>query len=289
MILPDFVLTSRQNQVWKESGMDSLKNCIDKQHFKSYPHQIEYRYNTRGFRDQEWPDDIDKLQNAIWCIGDSFTVGIGSPREHIWPYILQQQTGIRTINVSMDGASNNWIARRCIDVIKNINPKTIIAQWSYIERREQLNRALEVAWIQFYAAVRSPDWPNGISLENFYTLPEHIKEELLTSHDQQWRAGISDEQMRLPYVRSTDEEDIENTITCLEQVNQAAHTVKVVHSFVPQFVNQSCKKSFNDRLSAITNKLIIPEIIKIDTARDGHHYDVKTATKFVESVLALLN
>lgn len=36
MILPDFVLTTRQNKVWTESGIDSLKGCLDKDYFKFY-------------------------------------------------------------------------------------------------------------------------------------------------------------------------------------------------------------------------------------------------------------
>ena len=125
MILPDFILPSRQHQICTESGIDSLEQCLDKKHFKLYPHQIEYRYNSRGFRDAEWPEDINDLKNATWCIGDSFTVGIGSPLKHTWPYILQQQTGCRVINISMDGASNEWMARKCSTLLKIINPKCI--------------------------------------------------------------------------------------------------------------------------------------------------------------------
>jgi len=29
-ILPDFVLTSRQNQTWQTSGMDRYEECLDK-------------------------------------------------------------------------------------------------------------------------------------------------------------------------------------------------------------------------------------------------------------------
>jgi hypothetical protein len=291
MILPDFILSSRVNQLWTESGIDSLENCTDKKHFKSYSHPIEYQYNSRGFRDQEWPGTKQELRDAIWCVGDSFTVGIGSPLEHTWPYLLQQQTEYRVINISMDGASNNWISRRAVDIIKNINPTIMIVQWSYVERREQPNRHLDQAWAQMYAGVRDQTWPDNVSLENFNTLPEHIQTELLTGHNhsQLWKCGLTDEQLRLPYINSTDEEDIDNTIECIETVNQVASpTVKVIHSFIPNFVNRSCKQSFTNQLSKTSNTLIIPEIIKIDAARDKHHYDIKTATKFVESVLPLL-
>ena len=290
VILPDFILPSRQNQIWTESGIDTFEECRDKKHFKSYPYPIEYRYNSRGFRDEEWPEDTNELQNAIWCVGDSFTVGIGSPLEHTWPSILQEQTKRRTVNVSMDGASNNWISRQCVDIIKNINPKTIIMQWSYIERREQPNKYIDAAWSQFYPTVRDSLWPDNISLENFNTLPTHIQNELLTEHSQSWKCGLTDEQLRLPYIKSTDEEDINNTIKCIEIVNQVAMpSVKAIHSFIPEFVNQSYKQLFTNQLLTTSSTLIIPEIIKIDVARDGHHYDIKTATKFIDLLLPLLN
>jgi hypothetical protein len=284
MILPDFLLPSRQNQVWQESGMDSLENCFDKRHFKSYPYPVEYCYNSRGFRDAEWPDN---LQHAIWCVGDSFTVGIGCPVEHTWPSVLQQQTSCRTVNVSMDGASNNWIARRSIDIIQNITPETLIAHWSYIERREQPNKYLDQAWDQFYATIRDPQWPENVKLENFNILPVHIQNEILTEYGQEWKCGLSDEQLRLPYIKSTDEEDIKNTINCIESVNQAAGSVKVIHSFIPQFVNKSYKHLFDSQLAKTSNSLIIPEFKPIDLARDGHHYDIATANKFVELIIKL--
>ena len=91
MLLPDFILRSRQNELFTESGLDTLKDCLDNTHYKNYPHQIEYKYNSRGYRDAEWPNTITELQDAIWCFGDSFTVGIGSPLNHTWVNILQSK------------------------------------------------------------------------------------------------------------------------------------------------------------------------------------------------------
>jgi hypothetical protein len=65
-------------------------------------------------------------------------------------------------------------------------------------------------------------------------------------------------------------------------------TVKIIHSFIPNFVNRSCKQVFTNQLFKTSNALIIPEIIAIDIARDAHHYDIKTATNFVKSVIPLL-
>jgi hypothetical protein len=36
----------------------------------------------------------------------------------------------------MDGASNQWISRKTIEIIKEVNPKNIIIMWSYTHRRE---------------------------------------------------------------------------------------------------------------------------------------------------------
>jgi hypothetical protein len=80
----------------KNSGMDTLEKCLDKDHYLSYTKDISYRYNSRGFRDHEWPED---LSDVIWCVGDSFTVGIGQPFEETWPNILQKQIGMRCLNL----------------------------------------------------------------------------------------------------------------------------------------------------------------------------------------------
>ena len=106
MILPDFVIPNRANRTLLETGIDSLEQCNNKKWFINYPYSVTYHYNSRGFRDTEWPEDLNL---AIWCFGDSFTVGLGNPTEHTWPYILEKETGIRCINISLDGASNDWM------------------------------------------------------------------------------------------------------------------------------------------------------------------------------------
>ena len=142
-LLPELYLPSRVNQHWLESGLDSLELCLNREHFLSYPHKIEYHSNSRGFRDAEWPDDMLELKEAVWCIGDSFTVGIGSPAEFTWPQRLSSAINKRTINVSMDGASNEWIARIAQHIISAVNPKKIVIMWSYTHRREHSNILLD--------------------------------------------------------------------------------------------------------------------------------------------------
>jgi hypothetical protein len=235
VILPEFVLPLRVDQHWKHSGMDSIQWCFDVDYFKTYPHKISYDYNSRGFRDEEWPSN---LSNAIWCFGDSFTVGLGCPREHTWTYLLQQQTNCSTINVSMDGASNTWITRKCLEVIQEINPKIIVIQWSYTHRRES----------------------DDITL--------------------------SDEDRRLPNIKTTFVDDIKHTIDCINQIERAK-TGQVIHSFIPEFIDRENKKLFD--LAVLTSaEHLIPEFAILDLARDGKHYDIKTAQQFVDDVVRLL-
>jgi len=137
MILPDLVLPSRRNQHLNYTGLDDLARSPNPEYFNNYPWPISYTFNSRGFRDLEWPNTVDELKNCIWCIGDSFTVGVGVPLEHTWPRQLETATGLRTINVSMDGASNNWIARRAKHILDTVDPCHMVVHWSFLHRREK--------------------------------------------------------------------------------------------------------------------------------------------------------
>jgi hypothetical protein len=283
MIFPDFVIPSRANQVWQTTGMDSKELCRDLQHYQSYPHQIEYRYNDRGYRDDAWPDSLRVLRDAVWCIGDSFTVGIGSPRSHTWTYLLQQALGQRTINVSMDGASNNWIARRAIRVIKHLAPEVMILHWSYVNRREaDVEIELDKTWQEFYGNVRAAGWPE-CSRQDRHLLPQHIQQELNQLHSK-FNTDVPDDYRLIYLTDCTDEDDIRNTLDCIHSVNQAATSTRVIHSFVPNFVPDGFKGVIESQMS----DLVITETPILDLARDGHHYDIATAKWLVDQIQRLL-
>ena len=116
----------------KYSGIDTLEECRDQKHFVNYPKTISYRYNSRGFRDHEWPQDLSEV---IWCVGDSFTVGIGQPFEETWPQLLEKKLGKRCLNLGQDGCSNDTMALRIQEIYKLHNPKLIVVMWSYLSRR----------------------------------------------------------------------------------------------------------------------------------------------------------
>jgi len=116
----------------KNSGIDTLEHCHDKEHYLAYTKDISYRYNSRGFRDDEWPEN---LSDVIWCVGDSMTAGIGQPFAESWPQLLQQKTGKRCLNLGEDGCSNDTISLRVNDIVNTYKPKLIVIMWSYFFRR----------------------------------------------------------------------------------------------------------------------------------------------------------
>lgn len=285
MILPDVALPARANQCWTYSGIDSPERCPDLKRFESYPHPVQYQHNSRGFRDDEWPED---LVNAIWCVGDSFTLGIGSARHCTWPYVLQQATGTRTINVSMDGASNNWMARQAWHILKSIQPRAMVIHWSYLHRREGLTGLSDNKKHNFmlhYNQVKESDWPEIYKVEQFSSLPVHVQHTLMTQHTRDWLQETTDDDLRLWHIRSDLQKDIANTRDCMTLVDTTAHQTQLIHSFIPDFAI-GYQHEFFRQIS--TTNAMIQDFDRLDLARDGHHYDLLTSQKFVQQITPLL-
>ena len=127
MIVKDYI-----NLKTKYLTPDTPELCFNKEHFKNYTKKVTYKFNSKGYRDNEWPDD---LTNIIWCVGDSFTVGVGQPFNETWPQLLEKASGYRCLNIGEDGCSNDSIALKTNKILSKHNPKKIIIMWSYFWRR----------------------------------------------------------------------------------------------------------------------------------------------------------
>jgi hypothetical protein len=307
MILPDFVLPTRANAQWDTSGIDTLELCLDSRHFKKYPYPVQYSYNSRGYRDQEWPQDLEQLRSAIWCVGDSFTVGLGSPLVHTWPQVLQQHTGRRCINVSLDGASNDWISRKACAILDTIAPENLVIHWSYWHRREApaqelRNYLVQQVWADFYNGVKDPSWPACDTFEQIELLPEHIKQEIKQHWiepevcDEDLFFFSIDERRRSNSFVVDDDENLKNIKKCIHNTITSNKNTNIIHSFIPEFVEHDLYQKKNvpeakykqlvDGLDQGIN--LVPYFSKLDLARDGHHYDIRTAEYFVQQLLARL-
>ena len=281
MLLPEFKLSTRKNQLWTESGLDCLELCLDMEHYKNYPYPVEYKYNSRGFRDAEWPDSMIELQNSTWCIGDSFTVGIGSPLSNTWVNILQTKTNHRCINVSMDGASNKWIARKAIEVLNVIKPKNMIIQWSYLTRDEStdvtkndedrrlpdINLSLTELYLINYKLIKATE----LQKNNCNIIHSFIPQ--ATCLDSKHILAIWNE------IKRDSWPDLPKNLmefNCLSKnIMTELNDFDVYKLFI----------SYYQLIDCIT---YIPEILQIDRARDGHHYDIITSTKFVDQLVDLI-
>jgi hypothetical protein len=256
------------------SGIDHPSHCLDSKHFHAYPGTIEYCYNSRGFRDQEWPQDVT---DAVWCLGDSFTSGIGSQLQHTWVWRLGTASQRRTINISMDGASNEWIARRCCDIYSELQPANIVIMWSYPHRRERAGSGSDLERrIYHIKSTVQEDY------ENFQQCRQQVQTHCSNSRIVElvipnWQPALTESGWQK--IRDATWPQHAKHINL-----EHAHIIKELvelHGIDKDLLLQQLQ-----HYHSVLNNLI--EVPQLDTARDGHHFDCVTADWVAAQVLARL-
>lgn len=276
-ILPDLRLKSRENVECLYLSSDDPAYVKDINWFNSYPYQFKYSFNSRGFRDAEWPHTVEELKNSIWCFGDSAVTGVGAPVEHSWPYVLQSVTGSRTINISMDGASNEWIARRAAQVIAEIDPKNIIIMWTYLHRRESKDHTQSDEARRIWHTKCSDD----ADLENFKQCVVPFL-----------RAGIQNYTISEPNQYSS-WLSIWDEVKGPDWPSRPQTTQEFLQ--LPKWICDELKKfgvykklsnaiSTDEPFNRLCRDLGINPITEIDKARDGYHFDVLTSTQIAKTM-----
>jgi hypothetical protein len=265
MTLDNVVIPSLATQTFQTYRPDTFWSCYDRWHYLRYPHRITYQFNSRGFRDQEWPQD---LKNATWCLGDSVTVGLGAPWAHTWPQQLQNITQQRTINLGIRGTNNATIAHLANTVLQEVAPKNMVIVWSIFERRPQdLNNLLDdsysqqliapdVEHIQHFEQCLSRTKSNATNVVHAF-VPHYFALQHNTL-DKIWNDLRGPDWPRVP----RDTTDIPNHIM---QELEELHARDAVETAL----------YFNQVLDNIPNNL--GEIQPRDLARDGTHFDIVTA------------
>jgi hypothetical protein len=264
--------------------MDDPK-YVGRRQFKKYQQEIQYQFNSRGFRDSEWPSD---LASAVWCIGDSFTLGVGVPEHNTWPRLLQTRLGKRCVNLGFEGASNQWIARRAVAVLQQVCPQIMVIHWSFVHRREyDYQELLNQRWKNHYQQIRAREWPACPEIQDFATLPQQIQNEILNEHSMSWQE-FDDEDRRIHYSRCTDQQDIDNLLECVDRVTLVAGNTVIVHSAIPVFVPQGQAHSVDSAMSQ-RDILWVGAVTQRDHGRDQFHYDRITAEYLVNDIQQALN
>ena len=301
-LLSRFFWWSHRNFQGAQAYTDSLDQCLDATHFKNFAWPVSYLHNSRGYRDVEWPETVPELQQSIWCFGDSYTVGYGSPREHTWTFLLEQKLQRRCINISINGISNEWIARKVQDLLTQVVPKTIVIHWSFTHRREikdfNLPKVANEYWKRFYQQVRAPTWPETIDFQDFHSLAPYIQKEIKEVH---YTPGVDkfdfddlnnvvyEEDRAAHYSDETVEQDTANLVRCVVATEKLAelHNVQLIHSFIPQFASSEQSPLIMSHMRDLGVKFV-PTFPRLDLARDGYHYDIKTAQYLVDQITQLM-
>jgi hypothetical protein len=116
-------------------GMDSKQHCFNAELFDASP-PVSYQFNQVGFRTHS----IDHFDpNAILVLGDSFTLGLGVNGADRFSDIIEQRTGHQVLNFSLNGASNDWIARKLQQLLTVFQPRAIVVHYTFSHRRERPN------------------------------------------------------------------------------------------------------------------------------------------------------
>lgn len=281
-ILPDLILPSRTHLNCLYTGIDSPSSTDNIDWFNEYPHSIDYSFNSRGFRDTEWPESVDDLKNAVWCFGDSYTVGLGSPIEHSWVKVLQNRAACRTINVSMDGASNDWISRRVKQVKHQINPTNIIIMWSFLHRRELDCLVLpdEDRRIWNTKCSTTEDLKNFKECVLPFINVSGIQNYIIPGANQ-----YSDWLTIWDQVKGPDwPEQPTTTRAFLEMPQWVVDELKQFGVYKKLFTAISTNEPFSN----ICKELGITQVVAVDKARDNHHFDVLTSNNIVSNMLCRL-
>lgn len=271
-ILPEVRVTEWSMLKTKYSGIDSLGECLDRQWFQQWQYLIDYQYNRRGFRDLEWPAD---LSGRVWCVGDSFTAGIGSPFNHTWPNVFSNKTAQQVINISMDGASNNWMARKCCEIYTEVQPKTFVIMWSYIHRREEPNAEKSDYNRRIFQCNTSIEQ----DYENLNDCRQLVKMHCVNSNIIElivpgWRPGLT----QSDYNKIRDSSwpvlitDINNQPRILEELERVHH----------QDTELILERIAAEKKFATIDQII--QVPQLDRARDGHHFDIVTASWVAEQL-----
>ena len=97
---------------------------------------VQYQFNANGFRTHNFAR-LDS--DCVLVVSDSYTLGMGENINCCYTTIIEQQLGWPVFNISLNGASNDWIARRTKDMLDIVQPRAIVIHYTFSHRREFYN------------------------------------------------------------------------------------------------------------------------------------------------------
>ena len=64
-------------------------------------------------------------------VGDSFTMGMGIAFDECYKKAIEQATGKRVVDISLDGTNPNWRRRIALKIIREIGPNGLLSLGIY--------------------------------------------------------------------------------------------------------------------------------------------------------------
>lgn len=247
---------------------------------------IIYSFNSRGFRDGEWPDD---LSGTIWCVGDSEMIGTGVSQQHTIPSQMSQLSSRPAVNVSIIRASNDWIARQCHCLLDCLPDARIVLQWSFTTRSElSLEAARDHELVGLYAAIKDTDWPVIKGFGDLGRLPRHIRDEVLRDpYCQKIQAMTGPQETgQIHYKKELllDQAGARHLLDLIDAIQSRRVPAQIIHAFVPRFADAHERDLIYTHLRD-RRVPFIPEYQPTDHGRDRQHSGPKTYGAFARTVL----
>jgi hypothetical protein len=127
--------------------------------------QIDYRYNSHGFRTAEFDRKFDAV-----CFGCSFTMGTGVHSRDTWPEQLQTLTGLSTANLGHAGSSNDTAVRFALHYLPLLRPRYAVWLQTDMHRIELLDESFPMS-LNIIASDTQNPCANDFFIKTWFTSP----------------------------------------------------------------------------------------------------------------------
>ena len=143
-----------QTVAWTASDNKEVfeQHCQDPEKYKKLkklgwldPDCISYRFNSFGFRDDEFDDRPCGL-----ALGCSHTQGIGLPEDSTWPKVLSKLTNTHIWNLGVSGSSIDTAFRLLDHWLPKLSPKFVVFCVPNINRVEVFDQKSPETLMPYY-------------------------------------------------------------------------------------------------------------------------------------------
>jgi hypothetical protein len=116
----NWLLSDNEEMFWKLWQDPAYRPFAESQNWHQ-PGSIQYRINSEGFRG----DEFDHTP-CVLTLGCSFTIGIGLREQEIWPTLVANALGLKSVNIAWGGIAADSCVRLAAYWIPKLKPKLVI-------------------------------------------------------------------------------------------------------------------------------------------------------------------